>query len=146
MPGSTRDEAAFQFSGWERSRFRWYPGPHSSISFIRRPELTLLLPAAPVPPPGVEAAMGYRGGVHLKGGRLYRQARGPDGETFSVPVDFECMPRSESSTRDKINLPPPTKPLCPARLILAEKEGAMRFVSRVNEDKRLHLGANQTIN
>lgn len=90
--------------------------------------------------------MGYLGGVHLKGGRLYRQARGPDGETFSVSVDFECMPRSESPTQDKINLSPPTKPLCPEWLILAEKEGAMCFVSRVNEDKRLHLGANQTIN
>lgn len=82
--------------------------------------------------------------AHRKGGRLPCQAWGPDWETFSFPIDFECRPCSESPTPEKS--PPPNKTFVSLLLSLMEKEGATGFVSGVAEDKCLHLGANQTIN
>lgn len=74
------------------------------------PELTPQLTVVPALPPEVRRRiLGPFRGEHLKDERLYRQAQGPNWVTFSFPIDFKCMPHSESLTCDKMNLLPPTK-------------------------------------
>ena len=109
----------FSFLVGKGPAWGWYPGT-SLLGFFPLatradgPALCSVPPSpAPIPPPGVEAATSHFGGMHLKGGHLGRRAWEPGWKIFSVPADFECTPRSESSTPAKINLTPPTKPLCP---------------------------------